>query len=573
MAIQIPQVKRNAPQGAESVGRMEIQAPDAKPYLQNLQTVQKTLETGADLAFKFQKQAEDNNVKELATQYKMKLYGDGTEGDDVWTVNKFQRTPKEGQDFTPYYGNYNDYRQKLRTEILDSGVSDRVRSRLEQEMMETDFYANRTVNVEYFKSNNIRDEKIHEATQNSGLQIDLPVAIAEYNPKDLGTQVRLNTVINTLVKNQKDYLINKGYEDGDTALTKELNDYEGAIGLMAAQDALITRDVDKAKAIFEEYKPLIPANKSQGLVSQIAKVEEDRTINRFVDEFRLLAEDEGRAKIMKEVPEKHRDEVLRRFTSDKRQEVVIKNRISSVKADELRKKALSKRYRTVNEFLADPETAATFNSLTSENQRGVLSAIGFRPAVGDSVKAFELESRIEELAKMPGTEWEKETDSLSTPQFKRIERKVLDARLNPGPSQKALGKLTKGVKLMTAPYMKFGLFDQQNGQLTYDGKAVWHELVQPFIDQEAKEMPKNPSDEELKSFEKDIRQKIKTRFDRARSLKDLPALFKIESTPRAEETEEAKQQIVLPPVQSAVVQPQNVQQTKSLRDPYAKPKK
>lgn len=211
MAIQIPQVKRNAPQGAESVGRMDIQAPDPKPYLQNLQTIQKTFESGAELAFKYQKQAQDNNVRELATQYKMKLYGDGTEDDNTWTVNKFQRTPKEGQDFTPYYGSYNDYRTKLREEILSHpNVSDAIRGKLEQEITETDFYANRTVNIEYLKGNNVRTEKIHEADINLIMSTDIPDAVAFYNPKDPQSQEQLDNAIRKGVISAKELNMKKG---------------------------------------------------------------------------------------------------------------------------------------------------------------------------------------------------------------------------------------------------------------------------------------------------------------------------------------------------------------------------
>lgn len=402
MAIQIPQVKRNAPQGAESVGRMEIQAPDAKPYLQNLQTVQKTLETGADLAFKFQKQAEDNNVKELATQYKMKLYGDGTEGDDVWTVNKFQRTPKEGQDFTPYYGNYNDYRQKLRTEILDSGVSDRVRSRVEQEINETDFYANRTVNIEYFKSNNIRDEKIHEATQNATLGIDLPEAIGEYNPKDPGTQVRLNTVVNKLVENQKQYLINsQKFQDGDPGLNAKLNEYEGAVGLMAAQDALVSRDVEKAKAIFEEYKPLIPANKSQGLVAQIAKVEEDNFINKELDKYGGVPEDSARAAIKanKDIPDNLKNELLERLGIKKARESAEKARISEAAKNTVLLELMKDRQNnvaipgTVKEL--EVKYGKALAGMNASDQQQIYNFIGQRNKLGNYPKYLQIISAYE----------------------------------------------------------------------------------------------------------------------------------------------------------------------------------
>lgn len=506
MAIQIPQVKRNAPQGAESVGRMDIQAPDAKPYLQNLQTVQKTLESGAELAFKYQKQAQDNNVRELATQYKMKLYGDGTEGDDTWTVNKFQRTPKEGQDFTPYYGSYNDYRTKLREEVLSHpNVSDAIRGRLEQEITETDFYANRTVNIEYLKANNSRTEKIHEAEFNTIMRNDLPRALSNYDSKDLSTVEEFDNVLEKLVNNRKTYYEKSLQMDpNDKVLLEKTREVKAKAVVIAASDALSVGDTQKAEAIYENYKDLIPAGESVEFKAKLNKTLEEEKIKTYVAKYAAFDEATGEKKILEEVPEKDQEEVLKRFVSLQTKKSIQNNRIANQAENLLKVKIQQKAeqgtpYSTVQELENDNQDLVKLVKLNANGWQSAKNMIGVRNKAGDPKKYYEL---LETWNKGEMKNWdfdqlEKEGVTLSPTEWSKITRKW--ERKADWTSDRQ--RLLREVKQTVDVYIT-----DANGKVDI---LAWNDVIEPWLMQEIEKLPAEFSGaSELQRLAKPLKLKV-----------------------------------------------------------------
>lgn len=299
MPINIPQIKRAEPVSQGSIGRDQTQAPSIEPYIKNLNTISNVFEKGADIAFKFEKQAQDTQLRDLTNKYKAALYGTGNEKES-WTVTRFENTPKEGQDLTPAFAGYNQYKQSLRNQIMGE-ASGGIADRLKTELADVDFYADRSVNVEFYKANNIREKATHKTEIEHLQNKDLPIAVGYYNPKDPETVEQLLKVINKAGLSTASLLLKSGVSYDDSVMNSKVDEQRGILAADAANYAILTRDVEKAEAILNDpnYKGIIPAERVKNVVSQIENVKEERKINQIVDQNMQFTESVGMDNINK----------------------------------------------------------------------------------------------------------------------------------------------------------------------------------------------------------------------------------------------------------------------------------
>ncbi len=371
MPINIPQIKRAEPVSQGSIGRDQTQAPSIEPQLKNLNTVSNVFEKGADLAFKYEAQAQDTELRDLTNKYKAALYGTGDEKEE-WTVTRFQNTPKEGQDLTPAFAGYKSYKQSLRDKVLGEargGVADRLKT----ELADVDFYADRTVNVEFYKANNIRQQDTHKTEIENLRNKDLPSAVAYYNPKDPETVEQLLKVINKAGLSTASLLLKSGVSYDDSVMNSKVDEQRGILASDAANYAILTRDVEKAQAILNDpnYKGIIPAERVKNVVSQIENVKEERQINQIVDQNMQFTEAVGMDNInkMKELTPEKRDTAIKEFISKKTKirESRLRDSATAANAISLYAQQLSSTGQlpaTYEQFSKDPKVASLLPFVT-----------------------------------------------------------------------------------------------------------------------------------------------------------------------------------------------------------------
>lgn len=311
MPINIPQIKRADPVPQGSVGRDQTQAPSAEPYLKNLNTLTSVIDKSADLAFKYEKQAQDSSVRDLTNKYKAALYGTGDEKES-WSVTRFQKTPKEGQDFTQAFAGYQSHKQSLRDKIM-TDVSGGVAAKLQTQLADVDFYADRTVNVEFYKANNVRDKSIYEAEIDLIKQVDIPAAVGAFNPKDPDTVLQLNTVFDKIADSSQSHGIKLGFKEGDKILQDMMRKDVGDAVVKSVNDALSVKDTDKATALWFNYEKMIPNQQAEPLKKKIADIVTDKEIDTWANKYTGLSENVGMAKIQKEAPEQLKEEIQDRY--------------------------------------------------------------------------------------------------------------------------------------------------------------------------------------------------------------------------------------------------------------------
>lgn len=475
MAINIPSIKRADPVSQGSIGRDQTQAPSAEPYLKNLNTISSVFEKGADIAFKFEKQSQDNELRDLTNKYKASLYGTGDEKES-WTVTRFQKAPKDGQDFTPAFAGYQEYKQTLRDQTMSSARGG-VAERLKTELADVDFYADRTVNVEFYKANNVRTDKIHSAEIDLIKQVDIPAAVGAYNPKDPDTVNQLATTFNKIADSSMAHGLKLGFKEGDPLLQSMMREDVGEAVVKSVNDALSIKDTDKATQIWMQFQDLVPNKKAEPLKAKIADIVIDKEIDSYVDKYMGMFEPVGMAKIDKDVPEELRTEVKDRYIKLKRQQTEQKNRISNEAENLLKNKIMQREqqgnpYKTVKEMENDNVDLMPF--LTNANDR--LSAhnrIGVRSKAGDPEKHYRVSQEINSgLAK----DWNYEqvvnkSVGLSTREFNDVMNKF-EKRKEWSTDRQRIFKDVKNVAASILP--------NTAGVLTREGERRWM-TIEPWL--------------------------------------------------------------------------------------------
>jgi hypothetical protein len=519
MAINIPSIKRADPVQQGSIGREQVQAPSAEPYIKNLNTIGNVFEKGADLAFKYEKQAQDSTVRDLTNKYKAALYGTGDEKES-WTVTRFQKTPKEGQDVTESFVGYQKYKRSLRDQIMsEPNVSSGVAERLKTELADVDFYADRTVNVEFYKANNIKDKSIHDAELEGLLQHDLPNAIATYNPELKGQDQELLRVINkaglsAAVLNQK-----MNISTDDPYMNKKVDEVRGQFALIAANDALIQGETKKSKAIYEEFQNIIPDKEANNLKIKLANVEKDKKINDFVDQIMSISaksnEIEAESQILKLVPEDIQDEVRTRFISRSAQKSEQKSRVSrnlrdAINLKNIQRMSEGKRYSTVEEFKNDPanDWKKVSENLTPADIQSVYNTIGWRNKVGDPEKAYQIHQAwvSGEILSWDKNKFDEETVNLSPKEY-NIALRYFTKKDDVGLSQKYRRQIVPNIQNTIGSSMPAGFWNANFGW-TPNGKAAWSQIIDPYLDSELDLLPKELSTGEMEKKTKEIRARI-----------------------------------------------------------------
>lgn len=475
MAINIPSIKRAEPVSQGSIGRDQTQAPSAEPYIKNLNTISNVFEKSADIAFKFEKQAQDTELRDLTNKYKASLYGTGDEKES-WTVTRFQKTPKEGQDLTPAFAGYQEYKQTLRDQIMSSARGG-VAERLKTELADVDFYADRTVNVEFYKANNVRTDKIHSAEIDLIKQVDIPAAVGAYNPKDPDTIKQLATTFGKIADSSMAHGLKLGFKEGDPLLQSMMREDVGEAVVKSVNDALSIKDTDKATQIWMQFQDMVPNKKAETIKAKIADIVIDKEIDTYVDKYMGMFEPVGMAKIDKEVPEELRTEVRDRYIKLKRQQTEQKNRISNEAENLLKNKIVQREqqgnpYKTVKEMENDNADLMPF--LTNANDR--LSAhnrIGVRSKAGDPEKHYRLSQEINSgLAK----DWNYEqvvnkSVGLSTREFNDVMNKF-EKRKEWSTDRQRIFKDVKNVAASILP--------NTAGVLTREGERRWM-TIEPWL--------------------------------------------------------------------------------------------
>lgn len=384
MAIQIPSIKRVDPVQQQSIGRDQTQAPSAEPYIKNLNTVSSVFDKGADLAFKYEKQAQDNQLRDLTNKYKASLYGTGDEKES-WTVSRFQKAPKDGQDFTPAFAGYQEYKQSLRDQVMAT-ASGGVAERLKTELADVDFYADRTVNVEFYKANNVRTDKIHSAEIDLIKQVDIPAAVGAYNPKDPDTVKQLAMTFNKIADSSMAHGIKLGFKEGDPVLQSMMREDVGEAVVKSVNDALSIKDTDKATQIWMQFQEMVPNKKAEPIKAKIAEVVINKEIDSWANKYMGVSEEVGVAKIKKEAPEQLQKDIEEKYIKLKTRQSEQLGRISEnyknvVATDFLKRRQNGNAPLTLNDL--NTEYGSEINKMNVGDKQYIYNLVGARSKIGD----------------------------------------------------------------------------------------------------------------------------------------------------------------------------------------------
>lgn len=532
----IPGIQRNEPQSAPSIGRNEVQAPSAEPQLKVLNSFTKLADTATDAVIEYEKNAQDVAVKDLTNKYKAALYGTGLPSEEKQTVNKFLQTPKEGQDFTKNYADYLGYQSELKDQFLAlPNVSESVSNRLKAEMAEIDFYADRSVNVEYYKANNIRTTKVYEADIDSKLRIDIPNAVAVYNDKDPETTTELQNTLLKIGESAKDYNIKLGFKEDDPVLKSKISDTVGSAANLAVNDALNVKDTKKAQSIWERYQSIIPKKEAEVTKKKIADVIIDKEIDDYVNKYLGMREDMGVAEIQKSAPAELREEIEKRYVAKKTQLNEQKNRISNQVENSLKNLIMAEAsngnpYLTVEQFEKDPRVSSSLRLLNANDRQSLRNAIGVRPKAGDPTKyEFLMDKyRSGELQSWSLEELNKEGTTLNGSQWNRILRYWGNDKAGANVSTRR--RVLKDIKDAVTPHLSRDQF----GNLNAEGRYQWSEFIEPYLMNSMDLFPKdytnyNDYNNDVKKLKIDVINRIKKD---GRS--GIPEQFPLVPTPKAE---------------------------------------
>lgn len=529
MAINIPSIKRVDPVQQGSVGRDQTQAPSAEPYLKNLNTISSVFEKGADLAFKFEKQAQDTELRDLTNKYKAALYGTGDEKES-WTVSRFQKTPKDGQDFTPAFAGYQEYKQSLRDKIMGEARGG-VAEKLKTELADVDFYADRTVNVEYYKANNVRTDKIHSAEIDLIKQVDIPAAVGAYNPKDPESVKQLAVAFNKIADSSLAHGLKLGFKEGDPVLQSMMREDVGDAVVKSINDALSIKDTDKATQLWLQFEKMIPNKKAEVVKTKIADIVIDKEIDTWANKYMSLSEEVGIAKIKKEAPEELQKDIEEKY-------IKLKTRQSEQYA------RISEGYKNTvaNDFLKRRESGTaplTLKDLNSEygqqlknmnvgDKQYVYNLVGARNKLGDYetyrnlMDAFE---RNDPTAKsMTFQDLQKNTVPLSPKQYNNVLR-AWEKRNDWSPDHATVMRLLKSAT------QRQQITTDKTYEYTTAQADTWDNYIRPWLTKEIEQLPKQMSQSQIE--EAAMRLKRET-FKKLSDIKDKTLkqedAFKISTT-------------------------------------------
>lgn len=543
MSINIPSIKRADPVQQGSIGRDQTQAPSAEPYIKNLNTISSVFEKGADLAFKYEKQAQDLQLRDLTNQYKAALYGTGDEKES-WTVTRFQKSPKEGQDFTQAFAGYQDYKQSLRDKVM-STASGGVSKRLKTELADVDFYADRSVNVEFYKANNVRKDKVYNASIDLIKQVDIPAAVGAYNPKDPDTVKHLAMTFTKIADQSKEHGLSLGFKEGDPLLQSMMREDVGEAVVKSINDALSIKDTDKATQIWMQFQEIVPNKKAEPLKAKIADIVIDKEIDTWANKYTGLSEEVGLAKIRKEAPEQLQKDIEEKYIKLMTRKSEQLGRISegyknTVANDFLQRRQNGNAPLTLKEV--NSEYGAELKNMNVGDKQYIYNLVGARTKSGDPVnyeKIIDKFERNDPTVKSWGIEdVMRNTVNFSTKEY----NSVISAWEKRNDWSADHGKVMRILKSSTKRYQVEidKTFDYTSGQ-----EDVWDNKIRTWLTSEIEKLPKEMTQSEIEDESKKLKKQVFKKLSdiKAKELKQDDA-FKFSTTTLPAKQKE--QQIIAP---------------------------
>lgn len=538
MAINIPSIKRADPVQQGSVGREQIQTPSAEPYIKNLNTISNVFEKGADIAFKFEKQAQDTELRDLTNKYKASLYGTGDEKES-WTVSRFQKVPKDGQDFTPAFAGYQEYKQTLRDKVMSEargGVSERLKT----ELADVDFYADRTVNVEFYKSINVRKDKVYNASIDMIKQIDIPAAVGAYNPKDPESIKQLAVTFDKIAELSKEHGLGLQFKEGDPVLQSMMREDVGEAVVKSVNDALSIKDTDKATQIWMQFQDLVPNKKAEPLKAKIAEVVINKEIDTWANKYMGLSEEVGVAKIKKEAPEQLQKDIEEKYIKLKTRQSEQLGRISEgyknvVAKDFLKRRQSGNAPLTLNDV--NTEYGKEISLMNASDQQYIYNMVGARNKLGDyagyrnvmdaferndpSVKSWTMDDLLKNTVNFNTKEynaavaaWEKRNDW--SPDHANV------------------------MRILKSSTQRYQIETDKTFEYTTGQADVWDNQIRPWLTNEIEKLPKQMTQSEVEEESKKLKKQVFQKLSdiKAKSLKKEDAFkFSTETLPAKQQNQ------------------------------------